>query len=111
MPFGIEFVGEDVINAYLRMNIHGSSVCEIVINHFKNACSGRKFTIQILAKLTGNGFTNGAIDSQVLEYTLQCQGYWIKTPQAVYPFVLNQRIKFTCTNSIRLLPSTEKIHR
>lgn len=51
MPFGIEFVGEDVINAYLRMNIHGSSVCEIVINHFKNACSGRKFTIQILAKL------------------------------------------------------------
>lgn len=71
MPFGIEFVGEDVINAYLRMNIHGSSVCEIVINHFKNACSGRKFTIQILAKLTGNGFTNGAIDSQVLEYTLQ----------------------------------------
>ena len=49
------------------------------------------------------------MDSQILEYSLQHQGYWIKTLQIVYPFGLNQQTKFTSTNLISSLPKYGEI--
>ena len=64
-----------VINVYSRINVNrcGNSDCEIGINCFKNDCISSKFSIQILEKLPGNGYRNGAVDSQMLEYTLQLE--------------------------------------
>lgn len=77
---GIHFVGESVINVNLIMNIHRccKSGCAITINGFKSVSSGSKCTIQILAKLPGNGYRNGTIGSQMLDYRIQCEGHWIK---------------------------------
>ena len=96
----IQYVGESVINVNLRMNIHrrGKSGCEICINHFKNVCPGSTFTIQILEKLPGNGYINGIVDPEMLEYRLQREDYWIKTLRTVYPYGLNQRTKFMSLN-------------
>ena len=64
---------KDHINVNLRMiiNRRGISDCETAINCFKNDCTGTKFSIQILEKLPGNGYRNGAVYSQMLEYRLQ----------------------------------------
>ena len=55
---------------HLRMiiNRRGNSDCETAVNCFKNDCTGSKFSIEILEKLPGNSYRNGAVDSQMLEY-------------------------------------------
>ena len=63
------------------MNIRrGKSGCEPAINHFKNNIFPvTKYNIHILEKLPGNGYRNDAPDSQMLDYRLQCEDYWMKT--------------------------------
>ena len=70
---GKQYVGESVINVNLRMNINrlGNSGSEIAIKCFKNDCTCSKFTIKMFEKLPGNGYRNGLVDSQMLEYRFQ----------------------------------------
>ena len=91
----VQYVGESVIFVNLRMNIHrkGKTGCEILIDHFTNVCPGSSFSIQILEKLPGNGYANGAIDEKMRKYRLEREDYWIKTLRTVYPYGLNDRTK------------------
>ena len=61
---GVQYVGESVVCVNKRMNIYrrGKSGCEILIDHFTNVCSAASFSIHILEKLPGNGYTNGSVD-------------------------------------------------
>ena len=95
----VQYVGESVIFVNLRMNIHrkGKSGCEVLIDHFSNVCPGSSFSIQILEKLPGNGYTNGVVDEQMRKYRLEREDYWIKTLRTVYPYGLNDRTK--CMNT------------
>ena len=106
---GVQYVGESVTNVNLRMNVHrkGKKGCEIAIDHFKNVCPGSKFSVQILEKLPGNGYTNGKVDQKMLEYRLEREDYWIKTCRTLYPYGLNERTKFMCSEKPigRLFPS------
>ena len=91
----IQYVGESVITVNRRMNIHrrGKTGCEILIDHFTNVCSGSSFTIQILEKLPGNGYSNGVVDHEMRKYRLEREDYWIKTLRTVYPYGLNEKTK------------------
>ena len=71
----------------------GKSGCEISINHYKNVCKNTSFKIQILEKLPGNGYKNGSMDLEMLEYRLQREDYWIETLRTNYPYGLNERTK------------------
>ena len=95
----VQYVGESVIFVNLRMNIHrkGKSGCEVLIDHFSNVCPGSSFSIQILEKLPGNGYTNGVVDEKMRKFTLEREDYWIKTLRTVYPYGLNDRTK--CMNT------------
>lgn len=43
------------------INRRGNSDCETAVNCFKNDCTGSKFSIEILEKLPGNSYRNGAV--------------------------------------------------
>ena len=92
---GVQYVGESIVPVNLRMNVHrkGKSGCEILIDHFSNVCPGSNFSIDILEKLPGNGYTNGSIDAEMRKYRLEREDYWIKTLRTVYPYGLNDRTK------------------
>ena len=77
------------------MNIHrkGKSGCEISINHYTNVCPNSSFSIQILEKLPGNGYKNGARDKAIYQYRLERQDYWIKKLRTIYPYGLNDKTK------------------
>ena len=77
------------------MNTHrrAKSGCEISINHYKHVCPGAKFSIQIIEKLEGDGYRNGALDKEVLKYRLKREDFWIKRLRTIYPYGLNDRVK------------------
>ena len=91
-----QYVGESVTPLHLRMNIHrtGKTGCEVAIDHYKNVCPGATFSIQIVETLPGNGYSNGVVDSTMLEYRLQREDHWMKTLRTIYPYGLNERTKF-----------------
>ena len=64
---GVQYVGESIVPLNLRMNIHrkGKSGCEISINHYTNVCPNSSFWIQILEKLPGDGYKNGAKEKAI----------------------------------------------
>ena len=92
---GVQYVGESIVPVNLRMNIHrrGKTGCEILIDHFSNICPGAEFSIDILEKLPGDGYKDGAIDDKMRAYRLEREDYWIKTLRTVYPYGLNDRAK------------------
>ena len=92
---GVQYVGESIVPVNLRMNIHrkGKTGCEIMIDHFSNVCPGASFTIDILEKLPGDGYKDGAIDEKMRDYRLEREDYWMKTLRTVYPYGLNDRAK------------------
>ena len=93
---GGQYNGESITPLSIRMNIHrrGKSGCELSINHYKNVCPNATFNIQILEKFPGNGYNNGSMDMEMLEYRLPLEDYWIKKLRTVYPYGLNQRTKY-----------------
>ena len=93
---GVQYVGESVVPVNLRMNIHrkGKTGCEILIDHYSNVCPEAKFSVDILEKLPGNGYLNGSIDAEMRKYRLEREDYWIKTLSTVYPYGLNDRVKY-----------------
>ena len=44
--------------------------------------------------LPGNGYLNGVMDKEMLEYRLKREDHWIKTLRTVYPYGLNERTKY-----------------
>ena len=92
---GVQYVGESIVPVNLRMNVHrrGKSGCRILIDHFSNVCPDAEFSIDILEKLPGNGYKNGAIDDKMRKYRLGREDYWMKTLRTVYPYGLNDRAK------------------
>lgn len=54
----VQYVDESIKPLNKRMNIHrkGKSGCEISIRNYKTFCKNPSFAIQIIEKLTGNGY-------------------------------------------------------
>jgi hypothetical protein len=50
------------------------------------------FSIQIIEKLEGNGYHNGARDKKMYEERLKREDHWIKTLRTVYPYGLNEKL-------------------
>lgn len=92
---GVQDVGESIVPINLRMNIHRTSKsgCTFMIEHFNNVCPGASFSIQILEKLPGDGYLNGAIDNDMRQLRLQREDYWMKTLRTIYPYGLNEKTK------------------
>ena len=92
---GLQYVGESISPLNRRMNTHrtAKSGCEISINHYKNVCPGATFKIQIIEKLPGNGYKDGAIDDDMRKYRLKREDYWMKTLRTLYPYGLNEKTK------------------
>jgi hypothetical protein len=92
---GVQDVGESIIAINKRMNIHRTSKtgCTFMIEHFNNVCPGASFSIQILEKLPGDGYLNGAIDDDMRQLRLQREDYWMKTLRTIYPYGLNEKTK------------------
>ena len=97
---GVQYVGESIVPVNLRMNIHrrGKTGCEILIDHFSNVCPDATFSIDILEKLPGDGYKDGAIDDKMREYRLKREDFWMKTLRTVYPYGLNDRAKSINSN-------------
>ena len=91
----MQYVGESIIPIHKRMNIHrkGKSGCHRMIEHFSEICKDCTFSIQIIEKLEGNGYKNGARDKQIYKTRLDRENYWIKTLRTVYPYGLNDKVK------------------
>ena len=72
------------------MNIHrkGKSGCEILINHFKNICPNSSFFIQILEILPGDGYKDGALDTEMSSLRKAREDFWMKTIRTIYPYGL-----------------------
>ena len=98
---GVQYVGESIVPVNLRMNIHrrGKTGCEILIDHFSNVCPDATFSIDILEKLPGDGYKDGAIDDKMREYRLKREDFWMKTLRTVYPYGLNDRAKSINSNT------------
>ena len=92
---GLQYVGESIVPVHKRMNTHrtAKSGCTTSIEHYREVCPGAGFTIQIIEKLPGNGYTNGVMDKDVLRYRLQREDYWMKTLRTIYPYGLNEKTK------------------
>ena len=77
------------------MNIHRTSKsgCTLFIEHYSNVCPGATFSIQILEKLPGNGYRDGAIDEEMRTKRLEREDYWMKILRTVYPYGLNDKVK------------------
>ena len=91
----VQIVGESIVPVNLRMNIYrrAKTGCTTFIDHYTNCCCGSKFSIQIIEKLDGDGYLNGAIDEKMRDYRLQREDHWIKTLRTVYPYGLNEKTK------------------
>ena len=91
----MQYVGESIIPLHKRMNIHrkGKSGCHRMIEHFSEICKDCSFSIQIIEKLEGNGYKNGARDKQIYKTRLYRENHWIKTLRTVYPYGLNDKVK------------------
>ena len=96
MSCGVPYVGESIVPINKRMNIHRTAKtgCTNFIHHYTKVCPGAKFSIQILEKLPGDGYLNGAIDEKMRERRLEREDYWMKTLRTVYPYGLNEKTKF-----------------
>ena len=92
---GVQYVGESIIPINRRMNIHRTSKtgCTLFIEHYSTVCSGATFSIQILEKLPGNGYRDGAIDEEMRTKRLEREDYWMKTLRTIYPYGLNDKVK------------------
>lgn len=84
---GIKYVGESVTYVNSRRTIHrdGKSASKTTFNQLKNICQDTEFTFQIVENLSVNDYRNGPKDSEMLEYRLQRESYWIKVIRIVYP--------------------------
>ena len=84
---GIKYVGESVTYVNSRRTIHrdGKSDSKIAFNQLKNICQDTEFTFQIVENLSVNDYRNGPKYSEMLEYRLQRESYWIKVIRIVYP--------------------------
>ena len=84
---GIKYVGESVTYVNSRRTIHrdGKSASKITFNQLKNICQDTEFTFQIVENLSVNDYRNGPKYSEMLEYRLQRECYWIKVIRIVYP--------------------------
>ena len=84
------------------MNIYriGKSGCEISIDHCRNACKNKTFSIQVTENFPGNGYENGIKENAMLEYRLKPEDYWMKTHNTLYPLGLNEWTKSMYKNSL-----------
>ena len=84
---GIKYVGESVTYVNSRRTIHrdGKSASKITFNQLKNISQDTEFTFQIVENLSVNDYRNGPKYSEMLEYRLQRESYWIKVIRIVYP--------------------------
>ena len=59
------------------MNIHRTSKtgCTYSKNLYNKVCLGETFSIQIIEKLEGNGYKNGAIDTKMRDIHLEREDY------------------------------------
>lgn len=91
----VQYVGESVTPLHLRINVHrkGKSGCEIVINHFNCCCPNSSFFIQILELLPGDGYKDGALDTEMTALRKEREDYWMKTLRTIYPYGLNDKYK------------------
>ena len=91
----IQYVGETAIPLHKRINIHrkAKTGCEYVIKHFKETCAGASFSIQILEKFVGTGYSNNKVDPADRLKRLDREDYWIKTLRTIYPYGLNERVR------------------
>ena len=92
---GIQYVGESITPINRRMNTHRTSKsgCTTSINHYREVCPGSTFSIQIIENLPGNGYKNGVMDLDMLQYRLKREDHWMKTLRTVYPYGLNDKTK------------------
>ena len=109
---GIQYVGESTIPINKRMNIHRSpdSACAHFANHYQNVCGDSSFSIQVIEKLDGTGFKNGARDKDMAKLRLEREDHWMKELRTVYPYGLNIKSKLMCKTSLvgKLYPKLER---
>ena len=72
-----------VLNLIMYIQRRGKSGCEISIDHYRNLCKNATFLIQVIETLLGNDYEIRIKNIAMLEYRLQCEGYWIKTLRTV----------------------------
>ena len=91
----MQYVGETILPLHKRMNIHrkSKSGCELMIEHFSCVCTNSSFTVQVIEKLDGNGYSKGSRDKEMYAKRLSREDFWIKTLRTMYPYGLNEKTK------------------
>ena len=89
----IQYVGETAYPMHLRMNQHRTSKCgcEHVIHHSTEFCQGHHYHYQIIEKLPGTGYVNGALDENMTKVRKDHEDAWIKKLRTIYPYGLNEK--------------------
>ena len=93
---GIQYVGETMQPLHMRMNQHRNSKigCTNIITHFKETCKNKRFNIQIIVKLKGDGKDDqGQIDDEQLVRRLKFEDGAMKDLRTIYPYGLNEKAK------------------
>ena len=92
----IQYVGETTSALHMRMNVHRTSKsgCEHFIEHFSNVCTNKSFSIQVIEKLSGNGYDEiGDVSSEMTDKRLEREDFWMKKLRTIYPYGLNEKAK------------------
>lgn len=92
----IQYVGETTIALHERMNIHRTSKsgCEHFIEHFSDVCSGTSFSIQVIEKLSGDGYDElREVCCEMRDKRLEREDFWMKRLRAIYPYGLCDKAK------------------
>ena len=64
-----------------------------MIDHFKTACKGSSFSVQIIEIFNGTGYHNNKVDVDARNKRLEREDYWIKRLRTLFPYGLNERTK------------------
>ena len=91
----VQYVGETTIKLSNRMNIHRTAKtgCKHMINHFKEACPGASFSIQVIELFEGNGYVGKKVCPSALKARVDREDYWMKELRTIHPYGLNERAR------------------
>ena len=77
------------------MNLHrkAKTGCKHVIKHFRKACPGAGFKIQVIEIFSGSGYRNNKVCKKARKKRIVREDYWMKELRTVYPYGLNERVR------------------
>ena len=77
------------------MNIHRTAKtgCQHMIEHFRDACPGASFDIQVVEIFNGDGYVDRKVCPAARKERVDRENFWMKELRTIFPYGLNERAR------------------